>query len=47
MSERDFPHIVKLPLPEGGFGRMLEAIDAFHRDCGIEARGLAGSAEPA
>jgi hypothetical protein len=31
MNERDFPHIVELPVPEGGFGRTLDAIHSFHR----------------
>jgi hypothetical protein len=38
MNERDFPHIVELALPEGGFGRTLDAIHDFHRLRGIESR---------
>jgi hypothetical protein len=38
MNERDFPHIVELALPEGGFPTTLEAIEAFHR-----LRGLANA----
>jgi hypothetical protein len=39
MNERDFPHIVELPLPEGGFGgRRLAVMQEFHRLRGIENR---------
>ena len=36
MNERDLAHIVELVLPDGGFGRTLDAIHAFHRLRGIE-----------
>jgi hypothetical protein len=36
INERDFLHIVELALPEGGFGRTLDAIHDFHRLRGIE-----------
>jgi hypothetical protein len=38
MNERDAPHIVELPVPEGGFGRALDAIHDFHRMRDIESR---------
>ena len=38
MNERDFSHIVELAVPEGGFGRALDAIHDFHRLRGIESR---------
>jgi hypothetical protein len=38
MNERDFPHIVELLLPDGGFGSALDSMYAFHRDRGIESR---------
>jgi hypothetical protein len=38
MNERDAPHIVELAVPEGGFGRALDAIHDFHRLRGIESR---------
>jgi hypothetical protein len=31
MNERDFPQIVELALPEGGFGNRLDEFEAFHR----------------
>ena len=31
-NERDFPHLVELALPPGGFRSVLLEIDAFHRD---------------
>ena len=31
-NERDFPHLVELALPLGGFRSVLLEIDAFHRD---------------
>jgi hypothetical protein len=38
MNERDFPHIVELALPEGGYGNRLEDFEMFHRSRGIESR---------
>jgi hypothetical protein len=38
MNERDYPHIVELALPDGGFGRELDAMHDFHRLRGIESR---------
>jgi hypothetical protein len=35
-NERDYPYIVEMPLPEGGFGKTLDDIEAFHRERGIE-----------
>jgi hypothetical protein len=38
MNERDFPHVVELAVPPGGFqGRDLE-FDAFHRERNIPIR---------
>ena len=38
MNERDFPNIVELALPSGGFGRTLDAIYDLHRLRGIQSR---------
>jgi hypothetical protein len=38
MNERDFPHIVEIAQPDGGFGTLLHAKDAWHRERGIETR---------
>jgi hypothetical protein len=38
MNERDYPHLVELPLPPGGFRSMTEDILAFHSECGIQNR---------
>jgi hypothetical protein len=38
MNERDYPHIVELALPDGGFGRELDAMHDFRRLRGIERR---------
>jgi hypothetical protein len=38
MNERDFPHIVELPLPSGGFRSQSDDMLAFHRERGIEPR---------
>ena len=38
MNERDYPHLVELPLPSGGFGPASDAMLAFHREHGIEPR---------
>jgi hypothetical protein len=32
MNERDFPHLVELELPAGGFRDKSQEFDAFHRD---------------
>jgi hypothetical protein len=37
-NERDFPHLVELPLPPGGFHGQLSEFDAFHRDRGLPVR---------
>jgi hypothetical protein len=40
MNERDFPHIVEMPLPDDGFGTRLDEMETFHRLRGIaSARG--------
>jgi hypothetical protein len=33
MNQRDFPHIVELALPDGGFGNPLDEFETFHRFC--------------
>jgi quercetin dioxygenase-like cupin family protein len=38
MNERDFPHIVELELPPGGFRNQSFEFNAFHRDRGIPIR---------
>jgi len=37
-NERDFPHLVELPLPPGGFRSIFQEIDAFHREQRIPVR---------
>ena len=37
-NEQDFPHLVKLALPPGGFRSVYLEIDAFHRDRRIPVR---------
>src|SRR5215467_12565362 len=37
-NERDFPHLVELPLPPGGFRSIFQVIDAFHREQRIPVR---------
>jgi hypothetical protein len=41
-NERDFPHLVELPLPSGGFRNQLSEFDAFHRERHLQA-GRGGS----
>jgi hypothetical protein len=36
--ERDFPHIVEMLVPLGGFGKDLDAMYDWHRARGIEDR---------
>jgi hypothetical protein len=38
MNERDFPHLVELGLPPGGFRNQSFEFNAFHRDRGIPIR---------
>jgi hypothetical protein len=38
MNERDYPHIVELAVPEGGFRRTLDALYEWHGERGIESR---------
>jgi hypothetical protein len=45
MNERDYPHLVELPVPRGGFRDTSFAIDAFHQDRGIEIKRGQGSYE--
>jgi hypothetical protein len=37
-NEQDFPHLVELALPPGGFRSVFLEIDAFHRDRRIPVR---------
>jgi hypothetical protein len=37
-NERDFPHLVELPLPPGRFRSIFLEIDAFHREQRIPVR---------
>ena len=37
-NERDFPHVVELGLPPGGFRGVLLEIDAFHRERRVPVR---------
>ena len=37
-NEQDFPHLVELALPTGGFRSVFLEIDAFHRDRRIPVR---------
>jgi hypothetical protein len=36
--ERDFPHFVEFPIPEGGLGDRLNAMHDWHLARGIQAR---------
>lgn len=38
MNERDYPHIVEMPVPDSGFGNRLNAMHDWHRKRGIESR---------
>jgi hypothetical protein len=38
MNERDFPHLVEIPLPPGGLGNLEGAIAAFHDERKISMR---------
>ena len=37
-NEQDFPHLVELALPTGGFSSVFLEIDTFHRDRRIPVR---------
>ena len=37
-NERDYPHIVELPVPSGGFRETGFAIVAFHRERGLATK---------
>jgi hypothetical protein len=37
-NERDFPHLVEVAFPPGGFRSVFLEIDAFHRDRRIPVR---------
>jgi hypothetical protein len=45
MNERDFPRIVELPVPRGGFRDTSFAIDAFHQEREVEIKRGQGSYE--
>jgi hypothetical protein len=38
INERDYPHIVELPLPPGGFRGQSAEIVAFHQERGIQQK---------
>jgi hypothetical protein len=38
MNERDFPHIVELPLPPGGLRERTGEVAAFHEERGLVMR---------
>jgi hypothetical protein len=38
MNEQDYPHIVEMAVPSGGFRSKSDEMVAFHRELGIEAR---------
>jgi hypothetical protein len=38
MNERDFPHMVELALPPGGFSDQGQGFEEFHRERGIPIR---------
>jgi hypothetical protein len=42
-NERDYPHIVEVPVPNGGFGDTSWAIEGFHKEHGIESKRGRGS----
>jgi hypothetical protein len=47
-NERDYPHIVEMPLPEGGLGTRMEEMESAHRQLGIRqyrGQGRYGAAE--
>jgi hypothetical protein len=37
--ERNFPHIVEMLVPEGDFGKWLDAMYEFHAQHGIQVQG--------
>ena len=37
-NERDFPHLVELAVPQGGFRSAFLEFDAFHRELRIPVR---------
>jgi hypothetical protein len=39
-NERDFPHLVELALPPGGFRSVFLEVDAFHRELAASASDL-------
>jgi hypothetical protein len=36
--ERDFPHIVEMAVPLGGFGKRLDDMTEWHRSHGVQPR---------
>jgi hypothetical protein len=38
-TERAYPYIVEMLVPEGGFGRKLDAMQQFHARHGIQPQG--------
>ena len=45
MNERDFPNVVELALPSGGFRSKSDVLLAFHRERRIEIRRSQGRNE--
>ena len=45
MNQREFPHLVDLALPPGGFSTHIVDFDAFHRAHGIPTRRGRGRTE--
>jgi len=45
-NEQDFPHLVELALPPGGFRSVFLEIDTFHRDRRIPPESARGRAIP-
>ena len=44
-NERSYPHVVELPVPQGGFRETSFEIERFHREHGIESKLGRGSYE--
>jgi hypothetical protein len=38
MNERDYPHVVEIALPSGGFRARSDDMQAFHSERGIQIR---------
>jgi hypothetical protein len=42
MNERDFPHLVAIPIPPGGLGMTLNQMHDWHRQNGVQHHGGSG-----